>query len=134
MANAAQNTRNSAETAHFHKISTPVNLVKFWFFTQWKSGLQEMHIQVPARYQWWYFVKLTLYKRSPYSELFWSVLSRIRTEYGEILTSMMDFLRNWHCVRRLRIRNYSDPCFPAFGLNTPYLSVFSPNAGKYRPE
>ena len=24
--------------------------------------------------------------------------------------------------------------FPAFGLNTKYLSVFSPNAGKYGPE
>ena len=32
----------------------------------------------------------------------------------------------------------SDPYFPAFGLNTerdtPYLSVFSPKAGKYGPE
>ena len=29
---------------------------------------------------------------------------------------------------------FSGPCFPAFRLNTPYLSVFSPNAGKYGPE
>ena len=29
---------------------------------------------------------------------------------------------------------FSGPYFPAFGLNTVYLSVFSPNAGKYRPE
>ena len=28
----------------------------------------------------------------------------------------------------------SDPYFPAFELNTKYLSVFSPNAGKYGPE
>ena len=28
----------------------------------------------------------------------------------------------------------SGPCFPAFRLNTSYLSVFSPNAGKYGPE
>ena len=27
---------------------------------------------------------LTLRKKCPYSELFWSVISRIRTEYGEI--------------------------------------------------
>ena len=26
---------------------------------------------------------------------------------------------------------FSCPYFPVFGLNTPYLSVFSPNAGKY---
>ena len=30
------------------------------------------------------FSNLTLRKRRPYSELFWSVFSRIRTEYGEI--------------------------------------------------
>ena len=29
---------------------------------------------------------------------------------------------------------FSGPYFPAFGLNTPYLSTFSPNAGKYGPE
>ena len=27
-----------------------------------------------------------------------------------------------------------DPYFPTFGMNTPYLSLFSPNAGKYGPE
>ena len=38
-----------------------------------------------------------------------------------------------HCVKRVRVRSYSGPHFPAFGLNTEryYLSVFSPNAGKY---
>ena len=29
--------------------------------------------------------KITLRKKCPYSELFWSAFSRIRTEYGEIL-------------------------------------------------
>ena len=29
-------------------------------------------------------IKVTLRKKCPYSELFWSVFSRIRTEYGEI--------------------------------------------------
>ena len=29
---------------------------------------------------------------------------------------------------------FSGPYFPVFGLNPVYLSVFSPNAGKYGPE
>ena len=29
---------------------------------------------------------------------------------------------------------FSGPYFPAFRLNTPYLSAFSQNVGKYRPE
>ena len=29
---------------------------------------------------------------------------------------------------------FSGPYFPAFGLNTERYSVFSPDAGKYRPE
>ena len=37
-----------------------------------------------------------------------------------------------HCVKTDRISSYSDPYFPAVGLNTD--SVFSPNAGKYGPE
>ena len=42
-----------------------------------------------------------------------------------------------HCVKSVRIRNFSGPYFPAFELNTrhtPYHSVFSMNAGKYGPE
>ena len=41
-----------------------------------------------------------------------------------------------HCVKGLRIRSFSGPYFPLFGLDMeryPYLSVFSPNAGKYGP-
>ena len=41
------------------------------------------------------------------------------------------------CAKSVRIRSFSGPYFPAFGLNrrdTLYLSVFSPNAGKYGPE
>ena len=37
-----------------------------------------------------------------------------------------------HCVKSVRIWNYSVPYFPAFGLNT-YLSTFSPNAAKCGP-
>ena len=37
-----------------------------------------------------------------------------------------------HCVKSVRIQNFSSPYFPAFGLNTErYLSVFNPNAETY---
>ena len=42
-----------------------------------------------------------------------------------------------HCVKSDRIRKFSGPYFPAFGLNTEgyFISpLFSPNAGKYGPE
>ena len=41
---------------------------------------------------------------------------------------------HFHCVKSLHIPSFSGPYFPAFGLNTEYLSAFSPNAGKYGPE
>ena len=50
------------------------------------------------------------------------------------------FVVKAHCVKSVRIRSFSGPHFPAFGLNTerysvsPYLSVFSPNAEKYGSE
>ena len=37
-----------------------------------------------------------------------------------------------HYVKSVRICSNSGPYFPAF--STPYLSEFSPNAGKYGPE
>ena len=50
-----------------------------------------------------------------------------------------------HFVKSVRIRSYSGPHFPVFGLNTERygvslhfksecISVLSPNAGKCRPE
>ena len=39
-----------------------------------------------------------------------------------------------NCVKSVRIRTFSSPNVPAFGPNTPYLSIFNPNAGKYGPE
>ena len=39
-----------------------------------------------------------------------------------------------HFVKSVCIQSYSGPYFPAFGLNTEYLSLFSPNAGKHGPE
>ena len=49
-------------------------------------------------------VILSLRKKCPYLELFWSAFFLIRTEYGEI----------W---------SYSGPHFPAFGLNTERYSA-----------
>ena len=37
-------------------------------------------------------------------------------------------------VKRVRIRSYFGPHFPAFGLNTERYGVLSPNAGKCGPE
>ena len=48
-----------------------------------------------------------------------------------------DLSENSHCVKVSKYGVFSGPYFPAFGLNTDryaYLSVFSPNAGKYRPD
>ena len=42
-----------------------------------------------------------------------------------------------HCVKSVRIRSYSGPYFPAFGLNKEIYSVplrIHPNAGKYGTE
>ena len=44
-------------------------------------------------------------------------------------------IKHYHCVKGVRIWSYCGLYFPAFGLHTEtYLSVFSPNAGKYGPE
>ena len=37
---------------------------------------------------------------------------------------------SYHCIRSIRIWSFAGPYFPAFKLNTPYLSIFSPNEGK----
>ena len=47
-------------------------------------------------------------EKYPYSELLWSVFSRIWTEHGDILRIS---------------QSYSDPYFPAFGLNMERYSV-----------
>ena len=47
-----------------------------------------------------------------------------------ILPLIKRFCRKYHCVKSVRIRGYSSPYFPVFGLNTERYGV-SPNAGKY---
>ena len=46
-----------------------------------------------------------------------------------------------HFVKSVQMQSFSFPYFPVFGLNTDiysvntqYISLFSPNAGKYGPE
>ena len=45
-----------------------------------------------------FFVKETLREKCPYSELFWSAFSGIRTEYGEILGISPYSFRMWENV------------------------------------
>ena len=55
----------------------------------------------------------------------------------QIFGKTIKFISYSHCVKRVRIRSFSGPYFPAFGLNTDRysdLSVVSPNTGKYGPE
>ena len=40
---------------------------------------------------------------------------------------------SYHCVKSIRIGSFAGPYFPAFRLNTPYLSIFSLNEGKCGP-
>ena len=49
----------------------------------------------------------------------------------------MKFHGKLNFLKPVRIRGYSGPYFPAFGLNTErysYLCLLSSNAGKYGPE
>ena len=41
------------------------------------------------------FPQVSLRKKCPYSELFWSLFSRIRTEHGEILRISPYSMRTW---------------------------------------
>ena len=50
------------------------------------------------------------------------------------LLAIKDRLLNQHCVKSVHIWNSSGPYFSTFGLITPYLSLFSPNARKYEAE
>ena len=60
-------------------------------------------------------------------------VEKIKTLWEFIVEFKID-MQGKHCLESVHIRSYSGLHFPAFGLTTPYLSVFSPNAGKYGPE
>ena len=46
-------------------------------------------------------IKVTLSKKCPYSELFWSAFSHIRTEYGEIRVSLRIQSECWKMRARI---------------------------------
>ena len=52
----------------------------------WKALLQKLYFckALHLRYFWESWLRVLLRRKCPYSELFWSVFSRIRTEYGEL--------------------------------------------------
>ena len=62
----------------------------------------------------------------------------INKRVSKLRTILKNFAKvrmiNIHWVKSVRIRSYSGPHFPAFGLNLEYLSVFSPNAENCGPE
>ena len=57
--------------------------------------------------------------------LYWKISMTL-----SIITYSLDLDEGFHCVKSVRIRSFFGPYFPAFWLNTPYSSAFSPNAGK----
>ena len=57
-----------------------------------------------------------------------------RKNYSSILNIFVQKVPEIHCLKSVSIWSFSDPNFPALGLNTDHLSVFSTNAGKYGPE
>ena len=60
----------------------------------------EIRIFLPSITSAIFFVKKSLHKKCPYSELFWSVFSRIRTEYecGKLRTKKTPNLDTFHTV------------------------------------
>ena len=91
---------------------------------------------------------LTLFHRA--KSIFSKILRKDRYWQKLLLIEKSKYLHN-HCEKSVLIRSYAGPYFPAFGLNTErykvfydskidkkrnmkYLSVFSPNAGKYGTE
>ena len=67
-----------------------------------------------------------LRKKCPYSELFWSAFSRIRTEYGEIL---WDIRISLYSVRMRKMRTRITPNTDTFYLS-PYSVRMPENANK----
>ena len=61
-------------------------------------------------------------------------ISRRNLDFAKLTERLAEFSLNTQYVRSIRIRSYLGSHFPAFGLNIPYLSVLSLNAGKYGPE
>ena len=75
------------------------------------------------------FLRDTLRKKCPYSELLWSVISRIRAVYGEVQTIRRD--TQFECGRiRTKITPNTDNFLRSVSFNKfwkaiPYLQLFS---------
>ena len=90
------------------------------------TDIKPRYIEDPVKHLWWSF--FYDYK----NELFPKKNSMIGVFHGSKYASVT---QDTAC---LVIRSFSGPYFPALGLNTErtstYLSLFSPHAGRYRPE
>ena len=133
-------------------------------FQEFNSKIQIFSIQIFKKFLWLIIAQAlftteekwrTLREKCPCSEFFFShspcnnsknsiqrykyfLFKYSRSFYGWLLLRPSSLLRKneARCVKSVRIRSFSGPYFPAFGMNTktPYFSVFSPNAGKYGPQ
>ena len=84
---------------------------------------------------------LRKYVESVSVEIFWEVKSKSLgiDHYFHLdkIFQQQNLICTWHCVKGIHIRIYSGPHFSRIPhsdwirRNTQYLSVFSPNAGKY---
>ena len=84
-------------------------------------------ISSPFKHLWWNLMQNYLMSKSH-----WTSLKSVSVNNRWLVQLDTD-----HWVKSVRVWIFSGPYFSVFGLNTErcsYLSVFSPNLGKYRPE
>ena len=89
-----------------------------------------------------YFLSLLFMKIHSYGPVIWWYVVRYLQScfimFNSCYLSLFKYFKiNWSFYIAWKVSKYgvfSDPYFPVFGLNTKYLSVFSPNTGKYGPE
>ena len=89
-----------------------------------------------------YFLSLLFMKIHSYGPVIWRYVVRYLQScfvmFNSCYLSLFKYFKiNWSFYIAWKVSKYgvfSDPYFPVFGLNTEYLSVFSPNTGKYGPE
>ena len=83
--------------------------------------------------------KLNRARGNPKREEFWTLNNYIHFGYPYYTPSLSSINNEiYYWMKSVRIRSFSGPHFPAFGLNTERygvsLSLFIPNEGKYGPE
>ena len=120
-------TGRQTDTQYFHRLHKEV-----------RSGTQKGHRQeqkVQVHYEnvlniiyckyTYQNVHTTLRKKCPYLELFWSVFSRIRTEYGEILSISPYSVQMWGNTdqKKPRIWTPFTQCEPFWSLIKPKNSL-----------